>query len=59
MHEATALHDTTKDSLPRDIFPGDAARNPVQTANSSPHADNQTVCAFNLLSFALTHISPV
>jgi hypothetical protein len=56
---AASRNDTTKDSLPRDVFPGDAARNPVQTATSSSRADNQTVCSFNLLSFALTHISPV
>lgn len=49
---AASRNDTT-------IFPGDAARNPVQTTTSSCRADNQTVCSFNLLFFALTHISPV
>ncbi|OJA08712.1 hypothetical protein AZE42_08890 [Rhizopogon vesiculosus] len=37
----TRRSDTNKDSPARDVFPGDAARNPVQTASSS-RIDNQT-----------------
>ncbi|KAJ8588980.1 hypothetical protein M405DRAFT_862508 [Rhizopogon salebrosus TDB-379] len=35
-------NDTNKDSPARDIFPGEAARNPVQTVASSSRTNNQT-----------------
>jgi hypothetical protein len=41
-------NDTNKDSPARDIFPGEAARNPVQTVASSSRTNNQTVCSSNL-----------